>query len=180
MVTMLTLWTAMLPLPDILGAREERVRALVKQLGDARYREREKAQEALLRQGPSVLPILEKLGATRDPEINDRLAKIRRALTPADEPDVVTAQGSVFWMPVNVPEYQLSTSKDLRLLVSKNRGLTWVVAQTMPAAENAKFKFTAPAEGLYYFDLQIVRTDGSLDPQTPSPLMKVRIQTKQR
>ena len=81
LVTILTLWTATLPLPDILAAREERVRALVRQLGDARYRERESAHKALLKEGEKILPLLDKLPPARDFEIRSRLDAIRDRLT---------------------------------------------------------------------------------------------------
>src|SRR5262245_25651746 len=67
------------PPPD--AASEARIQKLVEQLGDARYPVREGAQKALLKEGESVLPILEKLGPVADPEVRRRLDGIRKALS---------------------------------------------------------------------------------------------------
>ena len=61
-------------------ACETRIRKLVEQLGDARYPVRESAQKALLNEGESILPILDKLGPIADAEVRQRLAGIRKIL----------------------------------------------------------------------------------------------------
>src|SRR5262245_53028677 len=67
------------PPPD--AASEARIQKLVEQLGDARYPVREGAQKALLKEGESILPILDKLGPVTDPEVRRRLDRIRKALS---------------------------------------------------------------------------------------------------
>lgn len=61
-------------------AREEQVRALVRQLGHPEFRQREEAQQALVRLGTEVLPLIEKLGPQADAEVRQRLGQVRREL----------------------------------------------------------------------------------------------------
>src|SRR5438067_51637 len=50
-------------------ADKQRVRTLIKQLGDDSFRVREKASAALVSLGPGVAPMLRQPGATTDPEV---------------------------------------------------------------------------------------------------------------
>lgn len=56
------------------------VRALVRQLGDARFGRRAEAQRALIGMGPAVVPLLEKLRPGQDLEVQRRLDRVRREL----------------------------------------------------------------------------------------------------
>ena len=53
-------------------ADKQRVRALIKQLGDDSFRVREKASAALVALGPGIAPMLRQPGATTDPEVLSR------------------------------------------------------------------------------------------------------------
>jgi hypothetical protein len=64
------------PPPDL----EKRVKALVGQLGDRAFARREAAHKALLKLGDGVVPLLEKLGRAEAPEVQLRIARIRRDL----------------------------------------------------------------------------------------------------
>jgi hypothetical protein len=59
---------------------EQQVAALVRQLGDDDFERREAAQRALLRLGPDILPVVEKLGPQEDEEVRQRLHRIHRRL----------------------------------------------------------------------------------------------------
>ena len=59
---------------------EKHVRSLVEQLGHDDYPQREAAQRALLKEGPAILPVLDKLGPQTDPEIQSRLRRLRYRL----------------------------------------------------------------------------------------------------
>jgi hypothetical protein len=64
------------------GCSEQRIRALVRQLGDREFRRREAAQDALLREGMRILPVLDRLGPQDDAEINRRLGALRAQIPP--------------------------------------------------------------------------------------------------
>lgn len=59
---------------------EKRVISLVEKLGHDQYYQREAAQRALLKEGPAILPVLDKLGPQADPEIQFRLRTLRYRL----------------------------------------------------------------------------------------------------
>ena len=56
---------------------EKHVISLVEKLGHDEYQQREAAQRALLKEGPAILPVLDKLGPQTDPEIQVRLRRLR-------------------------------------------------------------------------------------------------------
>jgi HEAT repeat protein len=61
---------------------EERIAALIRQLGDDDYEVREKATQALRDAGPSLLPALKAAeAATPDPEVRARLQAVIRSLS---------------------------------------------------------------------------------------------------
>src|SRR5262249_33773476 len=64
------------PPPDL----EKQVKVLVRQLGDRAFARREAAHKALLKLGDGVVPLLEKLGPAEAPEVQLRIARIRREL----------------------------------------------------------------------------------------------------
>lgn len=69
-----------------------RAEALIRQLGAENFDERAKASEALLRLGPSVLPVVRKAIGSSDPEIRTRARKCVRLLEQkAPSPAVVVA-----------------------------------------------------------------------------------------
>lgn len=56
---------------------EKHVISLVEKLGHAEYQQREAAHRALLKEGPAILPVLDKLGPQTDLEIRSRLRRLR-------------------------------------------------------------------------------------------------------
>jgi hypothetical protein len=59
---------------------EKQVKALVKQLGERAFARREAAHKALIKLGDGVVPLLDKLGPAEAPEVQLRIARIRREL----------------------------------------------------------------------------------------------------
>ena len=59
---------------------EKHVISLVEKLGHDEYPQREAAHRALLKEGPAILPVLDKLGPQTDPEIQSRLRRLRYRL----------------------------------------------------------------------------------------------------
>jgi hypothetical protein len=71
----------------------EKLRLFVERLGAASYQQRATAEKAILQMGPGILPLLDKLKASPDPETVSRLRRIRRAL---DKYDVTIDRGAVW------------------------------------------------------------------------------------
>ncbi len=61
-------------------AWEKQIRSLIEQLGHDDFQRREAAQRALLREGPKILPVLDKLAPPADLEIQVRIRRIRYQL----------------------------------------------------------------------------------------------------
>jgi hypothetical protein len=57
---------------------EKQVKALVRQLRDDDFRQRQDAHRALVRLGPDVVPILDNLGPPADAEVRRHLQQIRQ------------------------------------------------------------------------------------------------------
>jgi hypothetical protein len=89
LLVVLTISPGALPAADPPAADRrlaDRVTRLVKQLGDEAFDRRQAAEKQLIALGPGILPILDKLGASRDPEVAVRIRRVRRALAdPLDE-----------------------------------------------------------------------------------------------
>ena len=62
------------------AADQPPVADLVKQLGDAKFAQRESAQKELLGRGEGIVPELDRLAKTADAETADRIGKVRYAL----------------------------------------------------------------------------------------------------
>ena len=58
----------------------KKVAALIAQLGAESYRDREAASKALLKMGPSIIPLLQPSRTHPDPEIHQRVREILREL----------------------------------------------------------------------------------------------------
>jgi tetratricopeptide (TPR) repeat protein len=92
---------------------------------------------------------------------------------------------------INSPEFcipftlKTSDATAIRLHVSRDKGKTWHEEQTikLEASKAGDFTFHASADGIYWFAVQLVKKDGSLDPEKIESgrlgmqVMKVKVQT---
>jgi hypothetical protein len=100
--------------PANQASQQERVEDLVRQLGDEQFRKRESAQRQLLAAGEAILPILDRLGPQVDPEVQNRLRRIRYALVgyAADIERLLRA------MPEITDEHKPDLSPELHALIA--------------------------------------------------------------
>ena len=81
------------------------------------------------------------------------------------EQDVHETNLRKFHLPVKVSEDYRDKIAFLRLWVSEDRGKTWKLHQEIPPPPGGtRFSFDAPADGLYWFALQVEYKDGKLEP----------------
>jgi hypothetical protein len=59
--------------------------------------------------------------------------------------------------------------REVRLYYSRDMGKSWKLCDQVPARQG-DFFFRAPEKGLYWFAVQLLRTDGSLEPKTTAAL----------
>jgi hypothetical protein len=114
----------------------------------------------------------------------DRLRRENRRLRgePVGGPaqDVFTVNARRFRLPLHVnPAARVDL---LRLYVSRDQGRTWAQAAELEPTDLAEgFAFDAPADGVYWFIVQMLDKDGRKDPETivgATPQVKVRVATQ--
>jgi hypothetical protein len=96
--------------------------------------------------------------------------------------DVMRVDTRQFKIAVRVEPTQRPNIKELQLFASADRGKTWKqVASLQPDVEAIPFE--APREGIYWFNLRIVKSDGTAEPRDVSavpPALKVQVGGEQR
>jgi hypothetical protein len=92
-------------------------------------------------------------------------------------PDVMRVDTLQFKIAVRVEPTQRPNIKELQLFASADHGKTWQqVASLHPDGE--AFPFEAPREGIYWFNLRIVKNDGTAEPRDVSSVpaaLKVQV-----
>jgi len=100
--------------------------------------------------------------------------------TSADaDPEVHRVNSRQFQVPVRVEPTRRGAVEEVQLFVSADAGKTWRLAETLRPDGDA-FRYEAPADGVYWFDVRVVATDGSADPRDVStvlPTLKVEVRT---
>ena len=83
------------------------------------------------------------------------------------------------WVPIAVDPPQRGNIRELELYASSDQGRSWdQVGRELPSSSG--FKYIAPADGEYWFQIRIVYKDGKMDPEHPykgAPGPKVRVHT---
>ena len=102
--------------------------------------------------------------------------------SPADPgPDVLRINMRHLQIPVRVDAGRKCEIKELQLFASTDEGKAWQQVATCSPGGDA-FQFEAPGEGIYWFTLRIVHTDGRVEPcnlfGTPASL-KVQVVTEE-
>jgi hypothetical protein len=92
--------------------------------------------------------------------------------------DVVVTSARALSLPISIRPDQRNALRQVYLFVSTDRGRTWEKAGTIPPTSNA-FQFNAPADGLYWFQVQVEKLDGELEPRDMRrpPALKVLIKS---
>jgi hypothetical protein len=81
---------------------------------------------------------------------------------PTNNRRVIETKKRDFRLPISLKDGK--DVKELVLLISVDKGKTWITAATA-APDADHFDYHATQDGLYWFVLQIVRTDGSVQPE---------------
>jgi hypothetical protein len=95
---------------------------------------------------------------------------------PLTDSDVWRTDSREFLIPFRVDPGRGDEINEVRLYVSRDRGKTWVKAGTQSPSSDG-FPFTAPEDGLYWFSVQMVTSDGRPHPADTaalSPGLKLR------
>ncbi len=93
--------------------------------------------------------------------------------------DVVPMNSRNFQIPIQIGPGQRDKIKELILLVSTDQGATWHEAAVVPPDKDA-FVFYAPNDGLYWFNICVVDTQGNREPRDvyqSVPRQKVLVDT---
>ncbi len=83
-----------------------------------------------------------------------------------------------FKIPCAIDEKGADKIKEVRLFCSRDKGKTWKVHSQIPSERVVFFSIKAPEKGLYWFAVQLKRTDGSLEPKSMealTPGLKVKV-----
>jgi hypothetical protein len=92
-------------------------------------------------------------------------------------PDVMRVDARQFQIPVHVELTRRPNIKELQLFASADEGKTWQqVASLHP--DGKAFRFEAPRDGTYWFNVRVVESDGTAEPRDVSSLpaaLKVRV-----
>ena len=99
---------------------------------------------------------------------------------PSAKDGIVYMRHSVFRIPINVDPTKAATIRELRLLVSKDRGATWKHLKTATPTQPA-FTYRAGVDGEYWFSLVRVDKQGNVEPSNvrrQPPGLKVVLDTK--
>jgi hypothetical protein len=95
--------------------------------------------------------------------------------------DVVPMNSRNFQIPIHIADGQRSKIQELILFASSDQGQTWNQVSVAPPDKDA-FIFYAPADGLYWFNICVVDTQGRREPPDiykSAPRQKVLIDTLQ-
>ena len=68
-----------------------------------------------------------------------------------------------FRIPIHINEPQRAKIKELILYSSTDQGATWQQAAVVPP-DKEEFVFYAPADGVYWFTIQVVNPQGQREP----------------
>jgi hypothetical protein len=97
---------------------------------------------------------------------------------PADAgSDVMRIDSRQFQIPVRVEPAQWGKIKELQLFASADEGKTWQQVASLSPDGNA-FRFEASRDGIYWFNVRIVKSDGTTEPRDVSSLqaaLKVQV-----
>jgi RNA polymerase sigma factor (sigma-70 family) len=117
----------------------------------------------------------------------DRLSRenheFRRMLRDSRNDQLSVINSRTFAIPYSLGVDRADRVKLLSLFVSSDRGKRWtLVAQKTPeVGQEGHFMFSAPADGLYWFTVQVTQNDGTLEPadftKTP-PGLQVLVEGK--
>jgi hypothetical protein len=94
-------------------------------------------------------------------------------------PDVYTMRNRNLEIPIRTDQSKRAEIRELVLYVSTDQGRTWTQAGLVQPDQET-YKFHAPSDGLYWFNVCAVFRDGSRDPEDISaapPKLKVLIDT---
>ena len=92
-------------------------------------------------------------------------------------PDVIRVNARQFQIPVEIQRGQRPNIKELQLYVSADQGKTWQQAASVRSDAKA-FSFEAPREGTYWFNVRVIKADGTADPVALSwqrPALKLQV-----
>jgi hypothetical protein len=78
--------------------------------------------------------------------------------------DVIETKYRTFVIPVHVSPEGQKEIKTVRMFVSVDRGKTWKHFKDCKPSDTLLFTFTAPRDDLYWFAVQVVRRDGTVEP----------------
>ena len=95
--------------------------------------------------------------------------------------DVIETKYLTFVIPVQVSPEGQKEIKTLRIFVSVDRAKTWKHFKDGKPGDK-EFTFTAPRDGLYWFAVQVVRKDGTVEPGAVTdltPNLKVFVNSAQ-
>jgi hypothetical protein len=83
-----------------------------------------------------------------------------------------------FQIPIHVAEGQRSKIRELQLFYSSDQGSTWHQTAVAPP-DKEDFKFYAPADGMYWFNICVIDTNGKPDQDIykAPPRQKVQVDT---
>lgn len=98
---------------------------------------------------------------------------------PPCEKDVIAVKDRNLMIPVRVNPERAGEICELRLFVSKDQGKTWAQSGVAKAGLDS-FAYLAPADGLYWFTLQVIGQKGQAEPadlSTFPPHLKVRVES---
>ena len=110
------------------------------------------------------------------------IAVLLLALAPAPtwmtDPETFDIDFRSFDLPLNVNPEQRDKIDCIRLFVSEDGGKTWKRFDERKPTET-KVPFVAGRDGVFWFTLQVVHSDGTMEPKDGAlkPLQKVRINT---
>lgn len=111
-------------------------------------------------------------------KLSDRTLLQRQTIYP--DPDIITTNDRKLRIPFSVNKSMERDIKEVLLLVSTDEGRNWQPMCSCSPSESG-FVFDAPSNGLYWFDVQVVRKDGRTEPSIVDgrvrPSLKIRIDT---
>jgi hypothetical protein len=96
--------------------------------------------------------------------------------------DVMRVDALQFQIPVSVELTQRPNIKELQLFASADEGKTWQQVASLHSDGKA-FRFEAPRDGTYWFNVRVVKSDGTADPSDVSTVpaaLKVQVGAGER
>jgi hypothetical protein len=87
-----------------------------------------------------------------------------------------------FTIPIRIDAERRQDVRELKLYCSRDLGRTWELVAAAPPEREA-FPYRAPADGTYWFTVQVIDRTGKPSPTSPfdvPPGLKVRVDTEER